>query len=298
MQIDKVLVIHNGALGDFLNLWPSLLALSRYWPQSKLRWAGRSAYRLWTDPLMPPASALEQDLIRGLYARDSWPKALERHLLIWFCLYQVSLPFSHSQLWTIAGLKEKEFIPPRKRYALGLKKRGNPPATDWPTVWGQLSKSSNPETQNSVLIFPGAGNRRKCWPLRRFLAVAKWLRGQGRSPVFILGPAELDRGLKVQNFKYLTLNGLEELQACIVNAELILGNDCGPLHLAGAWQRPTVSIFGPSSARQWAPLGAKVLSSTRACRPCTQDGRISCTSLDCLQDISRSEVIQGIESAI
>lgn len=118
---------------------------------------------------------------------------------------------------------------------------------------------------------------------------------QGGKPIFLLGPAELERGYEVQNFKHFSPPDLASLQAALMGAKVVLGNDAGPMHLAGALGRPTISIFGPSARRQWAPVTATALASSRSCRPCTSDGRITCRHLCCLEDISCETVMTHLQ---
>lgn len=297
-SFDRILVVHNGALGDFIQVWPSLLALSRFWPPTPIFWAGRPAYRHWTEKLMPQASAEDQAAVRTLYSATQWPDQLQNTLVVWFGLLHIPVSCVHPQLWPITGLAENDLTPPRQRYAQALEQRGIPQAQDWQSVWCSLPPSPCPQTDRRVLIAPGAGNDRKCWPLPRFMAVARWLARNGKKPVFLLGPAELERGVDVQNFELTAPSHLSELQQHLAHAELVLSNDAGPMHLAAAWQTPTLSIFGPSSAHQWAPPETVTIASARPCRPCTRDGRIACSDLSCLYDIPVSRVVNRLKTML
>jgi heptosyltransferase-3 len=50
------------------------------------------------------------------------------------------------------------------------------------------------------------------------------------------------------------------LAARFSRAALYVGNDTGPLHLAGAVGCPTVGIYGWTDPAEWAPVGAAVRS--------------------------------------
>src|SRR5262249_55639883 len=46
---------------------------------------------------------------------------------------------------------------------------------------------------------------------------------------------------------------LRHLVALIAGAQLFVGNDSGPTHIAAALQKPVVVIFGSSNSTHWAP---------------------------------------------
>jgi ADP-heptose:LPS heptosyltransferase len=46
-----------------------------------------------------------------------------------------------------------------------------------------------------------------------------------------------------------------ELAALLEESDLFIGNDSGPLHVAAALGKPTLSIFGPGFPEKWAPTG-------------------------------------------
>ena len=114
-----------------------------------------------------------------------------------------------------------------------------------------------------AVIHPGAGAADKCWPLENFLAIAGRIR---RPAVFVLGPVELDRWgdrsvdhLR-QDVQLLACPPLTTLAAAAAGAEVFIGNDSGPSHLAAAVGAPTIALFGPTRPEQFAPLGRQVIT--------------------------------------
>jgi len=65
---------------------------------------------------------------------------------------------------------------------------------------------------------------------------------------------------------------LAQLAALFARCRLVLGPDCGPLHLAVAAGTPTVHLYGPVDVHKFGPWGAPerhlVVTSNRACIPC------------------------------
>ena len=67
---------------------------------------------------------------------------------------------------------------------------------------------------------------------------------------------------------------IKELGALSAAAELFVGVDSMPMHLAAAMGTPTAALFGPSGETEWGPWNtpSRVVSTTHTCRPCGQDG--------------------------
>jgi heptosyltransferase-3 len=83
--------------------------------------------------------------------------------------------------------------------------------------------------------------------------------------------------LKRTRSKPLNLAGqlsIKELGALTARAEVFVGVDSMPMHLACAMGTPTVALFGPSGEQQWGPwnVSHRVVSSNHSCRPCGLDG--------------------------
>jgi len=50
---------------------------------------------------------------------------------------------------------------------------------------------------------------------------------------------------------------LPEASACLSRCALFVGNDSGLMHLAAAAGAPTLGLFGPTSAAEYAPAGRR-----------------------------------------
>ena len=48
---------------------------------------------------------------------------------------------------------------------------------------------------------------------------------------------------------------LPEVAACLARCALFIGNDSGLMHLAAAAGAPTLGLFGPTPAEEYAPAG-------------------------------------------
>lgn len=116
-----------------------------------------------------------------------------------------------------------------------------------------------------VVLHPGSGGKEKCWHVDNYLAIARAMKQRGWEVVFMLGPVEQER---------LDQTHIEQLQGCAsVMADLTLaqvvaalscaqafvGNDSGISHLAAAMGVRTCTVFGPSCAAMYQPVGPSVL---------------------------------------
>jgi ADP-heptose:LPS heptosyltransferase len=74
---------------------------------------------------------------------------------------------------------------------------------------------------------------------------------------------------------------LGRLAALLARADLVLGVDNGPLHLATAQGTPTVRLYGPTDPRVFGPWGdPKLHTVVQATQPCAGCAAIPCGRLD------------------
>uniref|UniRef100_I2PZP0 ADP-heptose:LPS heptosyltransferase n=1 Tax=Desulfovibrio sp. U5L TaxID=596152 RepID=I2PZP0_9BACT len=265
---DKIVLEHGGALGDFLLAWPAVISVSRHFPNRPVHFATAPSHRHWLSPLATPCPP---EILRGLDARfegGKWPEALAGTLVVRPGLgLRPDLP-DWTNFWFLPGLAPGRDDPPTALYREALAARGIPFATDYPQAFRALFGGHAP-TGDTALLFPGAGHKDKAWPLPRFEHLASLLRAHGLRPVFVMGPAERERGIRPVGGESLAPENLQALAEAIRSARFVVGPDCGPLHLAGLSGVPGLALFGPTSPRQWAPAGLEVLTAGLPCAPCT-----------------------------
>ncbi len=115
-----------------------------------------------------------------------------------------------------------------------------------------------------VALGPTANWSGKVWPAERFVALFRELEHSlpGAVPVVFAGPGEAERAMAAPVLEALPqaidLRGrlsLPEVSACLMRSALFIGNDSGLMHLAAAAGTPTLGLFGPSRADEYAPVG-------------------------------------------
>ncbi len=270
------------ALGDFIVTWPIALALARLYPQSRVFYvttgqkgalAERALrvesldvdsgawHRLFGEsPSLPPLSA---KMLAGAHTifnfgsvpDDRWSQSVQE-------------ANADATLVTLRSAAPDDFAGHQTEF---LADQLHP----WPAMAEaarQVLRSvaergigaRNP-TASSVLIHPGGGAARKCWPAERYLELIGRLRDSGNAVCVLLGEVELESWPKgqIERFKALaevrTPPTLVELYRQIAAAGAFIGNDSGPGHLAGILGVPTLSLFGQTSnLARWKPIGPNV----------------------------------------
>jgi ADP-heptose:LPS heptosyltransferase len=144
----------------------------------------------------------------------------------------------------------------------------------------QMTAESSPTAAAYVVLHPFASTPQKTWPAERFLAVAEHLRDKaGLEPVFLAGPG--DDPSPFARFRIYQSAPLAQVKSIVAGAQLFIGNDSGPAHIAAAFGVPVVVLFGPSDPVNWAPWRT--------------EGHVL-TSLDAIDGIRVEEVVAAAEA--
>ncbi|HTU54121.1 MAG TPA: glycosyltransferase family 9 protein [Acetobacteraceae bacterium] len=110
-----------------------------------------------------------------------------------------------------------------------------------------------------VGLAPGAGDRRKCWPLERFLGLGACLAKRGAAPVVLLGPAEQEWAATVARALPEAVLPVRADDSPLLTMALArrlavaVANDSGIGHLIAAAGTRLVSLFGPTAPEKFAP---------------------------------------------
>lgn len=110
-----------------------------------------------------------------------------------------------------------------------------------------------------ALISPAAAFASKQWAENHFAQIIDHIAGVWKLPsVIIAGRGEEEIARRVASFvrhqpHIISGLNLKELAALISLSSLFVGNDSGPMHIAAAFVRPLVVIFGSSNPTVWHP---------------------------------------------
>ncbi|AGW14061.1 glycosyltransferase family 9 protein [Megalodesulfovibrio gigas] len=295
----KIILIHQGALGDFLLAWAGMLAVVRQ-GGSPVYWAGKPGYFPFVAPLgVKPADAPLRAAVAACYGATALPDPLAEARLVWFGLDRNPLPpalAADPRVLFVPMLDGQ--APPAAVVAAALARHGLVVKEDAMAEFRRLFGPWSPSPDATVLLFPGSGHPRKCWPRDRFIALAQALQQAGEAVAFILGPNELEQGWSVPGFLAHTPDALPELASLLRGCRAVVGNDSGPMHLAGLLGVPGVAIFGPTSEHQWGPPGLMHLTADTPCRPCTRTTRdLHCPQARCMDAVTVQMVCHALMAA-
>ena len=155
-----------------------------------------------------------------------------------------------------------------------------------------------------VVLHPGRPHTRKTWQDERFVELADGLASRhGARIIFAGAPPEADRVQRIaaaMRHPSVSVAGklnLKELAALIERADLFIGIDSAPLHLAAAVGTPSVAMFGFSNPVEWNPPGAEhiAIHKPRAEHPCCPPKCCEVGQSPCMKNISVADVVDAAE---
>lgn len=124
-----------------------------------------------------------------------------------------------------------------------------------------------PDGARYVGFAPGSGGRPKCWPLDRFIAVARHATADGAVPVFLIGPQEEEWAaeitaalpaalLPLQAGGGAAAHGFDPLLTIALGERLAgaLSNDSGIGHMLAVAGAPLVALYGPTVYEKFPPM--------------------------------------------
>jgi len=259
----RILLLRALGLGDFLTGVPAYRAVRRAFPDHQLMLAAPAALA----PLVPLTGAIDELLPTGELEPVPWPGPPPD---IGIDLHGRG-PASHRLVAALA---------PRRLIVFGGEHAGNYHGPEWwpgeheVARWCRLLTESGipadpadlvlaaPAEPGSacVLVHPGAAAPGRRWPAERFAAVAGWLADRGHEVRITGSAAEQDLARQVawlaglpEHHVLAGRTSLGGLAALVASARLVVSGDTGLSHLASAFARPSVTLFGPVPPAEWGP---------------------------------------------
>ncbi|HEX4412257.1 MAG TPA: lipopolysaccharide heptosyltransferase II [Lacipirellulaceae bacterium] len=145
-------------------------------------------------------------------------------------------------------------------------------------VWAQLNLPAGDRVV--VLNSGGAFGAAKLWPAEYFAELARRIVAGGRFSVLVnCGPSERELArfiaAEAKDPRVVSLAGIEDLpvgltKACIRRSRLLVTTDSGPRYFGVAFEKPVVTLFGPTDPlRTQLPYDReRSLSLSLDCQPC------------------------------
>lgn len=257
-----LLVLRALQLGDLLVAVPALHALRRAYPGHRLVYAGPAwlrdavdlvgGYELLPTPGLLEPLAVDQgmvDIAVNLHGRGPESQVLIEAVGARRVISHAS-DRRDGPDWT-------EDIHERRRWTRMLQWHG---ITADPDDVGLPAAPVRTRHPDATLVHVGAAFGSRLWPADRFADVASRLAESGHRVLLTGSAAERARALAVAEQAGLpeeaVLAGglsLGEFIALVAEARLVISADTGAAHLATAYRRPSVVLFGPARPELWEP---------------------------------------------
>lgn len=259
----ELLVLRALKLGDLLVAVPALRALRAAYPDHRIMYAAQA----WLRPILELTGSVD-DLLptHGLDV----PLALPPGRVEIAVNLHGNGPESRGRLEALQpavrighqapgwdGPEWPEGVHERERWARLLQWHG----IDADPLDYRLNKPPVPSRwPGAAVLHVGAAYGSRLWPVQRFAAVARRLASQGFPILFTGSTAERPRAEAVAELAGLGPESvvagalpLTEFAAAIAEAAIVISADTGAAHLASAYARPSVVIFGPAPVTDWGP---------------------------------------------
>ncbi|SRR5712691_3732306 len=270
----RVAVIRLRSLGDCVLTTPALALLKAHRPDLKItvvaepRFAAVFEGNPDVDECRPGAARADlalnlhggtRSMMLTLASRAKFRAGFAHHR--YSLLYSTRIPAAQQILGVSGRVHTAEHLASAV-FFLGV------PQTRIPRA--KLFAARPPDLAPYAVIHPFASAAEKTWPAERYAAVALHLRDRlGLEPVFLAGPAD-DPGA-FRQFRVSRNEPLERVKSLLSGAQMFVGNDSGPAHIAAAFGLPVVALFGASDPVTWSPwrTEAQVLSASGSMRSIT-----------------------------
>jgi heptosyltransferase-3 len=252
----RIAVIRLRSLGDCVLTTPALALLKAYRPDLKItvvaepRFAAVFEDNPGLDEISPGAVPADlalnlhggtRSMVLTLASRAKLRAGFAHHRYSF--IYSTRIPRAQEILGVDRSVHTAEHL------ASAMFWIGVPQA---PIPRAQLAASRPPDYPPYAVIHPFASSLEKTWPAERFTRAAQYLaQSCGIHAVFLAGPD--DDPEPFSQFRVWRNAPLAEVKSLCSGAQLFLGNDSGPAHVAAAFGVPSIVLFGASDPVTWAP---------------------------------------------
>lgn len=117
--------------------------------------------------------------------------------------------------------------------------------------------------------------------------------------IYIIGTKSDSINLDIANTTQVTdmrgLLSLSETAWLMKHSDVVIGNDCGPMHIADAVQAKGIVIFGPTCIIKNGPRN-KILpvSINKSCMPCQYNETTICDYSKCMYELAPDKIIEKV----
>ncbi len=148
-----------------------------------------------------------------------------------------------------------------------------------------------------IIVHPVSRWPAKEWPKEKFSALCDQLAGRHKAKIVFIGAAQdilpVQGIISLMREKAVFFNAtLVQLSVLLGKADLFIGNDAAPMHLAALLKIPVIALFGPTDPEIFGPYGQghTVVKSDIVCSSCSKQA-CSRPQRFCMDRISVDQVL-------
>lgn len=295
-QIKILIVLNRGGIGNIIEATPLIQAVRSCFLSGKiyLVTSKPELFENWCIPtqVVSDPADLKETTFDYTYL-PYWE---------WRSLPQWDHVRNFGKVLMLGALQTQWFLKSESQTYLDLAKRtgyrGNPPPLYVPV---KRPKRELPE--DYICIVPGGKNeylwRHKQWPYYEDL-IEHIVQAYPRLFICIIGTQEDELPKATSNV--IDLRGkltLPELAWVLKRAHLVIGNDCGPMHVAAALNVPSIVIFGPACIIKNSYIGTALTlcAGNLKCWPCQYsfEQLKKCKKGVCIESITPEKVMNTMK---
>lgn len=293
-----LIVMKGGGIGNSIEATPLVQAVREFWPSSEITLLTSTGDLFAGWCVIDRICSLDDDIEGQSY---------DHTFLTYSCHWGTASCLSVCNPGTVHRPRQyfdEVCLKPERQYNLDMLRRlGFKKHT--PPLYVSLKQTQQlPESDKTrICILPGgkAEPRWQCkrWPYFKQIAeqlIQKYLNCE----IYIIGTKD-----DIVDENLLALDGVVDMRGALSlaetawtlkNSQLVIGNDCGPMHIADAVGARGVAIFGPTCRIKNGPCNKIIpVSLDLTCVPCQYKGPITCQSPDCMTKLTPNIVLEQIE---
>lgn len=282
-------------VGDSLLKLPFVRGLRQAFPAARITWVAGKETSVYASVMAPAVKGLIDEVVEhagiGLGARELLRRPLpgrrfdliiDTQRILWASVSVWRVPHrafvSPAARFLLSSVRPRRgyrFPRSMQRQMLDLLELASGRAFPTPATLAleidpalfEEARTLLPDGPTYVGIAPGSGGAPKCWPLDRFLEIARRQVARGRVPVFVLGPKEVDwlpaiRNAVPEALFPLQAEGVHDRNgfspfftiALATRLRTALSNDSGVGHMFAVGGRPLVCLYGPTVPEKFWPM--------------------------------------------
>lgn len=299
----NILVLQMKRIGDLVLTIPSLATLRSHFPEAKITLVVSAECKSLLPAILPVDVRMAYSRREGnggvwsAIRKTKWDVCLDftgndrSALMTWISRAKRRITFDWVRQKFLKKLAYTEFLDSSVRlnhtvdhYLDLLKPLGCREVERRMSAHFKPTDQSDPtDRTHLVLVHPGTARPEKYWLPDRWAEVIGELQKAGRRVVLTCGPDSFERNHVEQIVALISTDtspapeviypsSLLELAARIERAELVISCDTAVVHLAAIFERPQITLFGPTNPFHWRPRHEKsvVISAAQPGKPMTE----------------------------